>query len=76
MVQQLKDITTQIFKGKFIAFFSVLVTIFAFVFLYKIAFIPAENLNEHAGVIVGFVTAQVLSNVIGYWFGAKKEKDE
>lgn len=40
-------------------------------FLWKAAFIPKELLNEHTGVIVGFITGTFIVIAITFYFGGQ-----
>jgi hypothetical protein len=74
----LRDTALSIFKGKFIAFYTILVTVIAFFFLYKITFTPADALNEHAGVVVGFLIGTAITTPVVFWFkhGGKPEDEK
>lgn len=51
-------------------------SIFAFCayFLYRAAFTSPEQLNEHTGTIVGFITGSAFSMIIGFYFGSSDKK--
>lgn len=40
-------------------------------FLWKAAFTAKAHLNEHTGVIVGFITASAIGVAIGFYFGGQ-----
>lgn len=45
-------------------------------FLWKAAFVAKESLNEHTGVIVGFITASVIGVAVGFYFGGQDRSKE
>ena len=48
-------------------------------FLWVAAFVPKESLNEHTGVIVGFVTGTFITFALSFYFGGQdrqKKKEE
>ena len=67
------------FRVVFKAALAVLVVGFSAVFLWMVSFRPTEELSEHAGVIVGFVTGTAFASVLGFYFGSSdrpKDKGE
>jgi hypothetical protein len=58
------------FRVVFKAFLALVVVAFAGTFLTLVAFKPADQLNEHTGVIVGFVTGTAFASVLGFYFGS------
>lgn len=65
------------FRVIFKAFLAVLVVAFSAVFLWRVSFMPTEQLSEHAGVIVGFVTGTAFASVLGFYFGSSdRPKDQ
>ena len=47
------------------------------IILWYAAFAKKEMLNEHTGVIVGFITGSAIAAVIGFYFGGQdRQKDK
>ena len=76
----LKDMDIEVFRVIFKAFLAVLVVSFSAVFLVMVSFRQTDQLSEHAGVIVGFVTGTAFASVLGFYFGssdrAKIQKED
>jgi hypothetical protein len=51
-------------------------SVFAFCayFLSRAAFTSPDQLNEHTGTIVGFITGSAFSLVLGFYFGSSDKK--
>jgi hypothetical protein len=45
-------------------------------FLWKAAFLPEDQLNEHTGTIVGFITGTVIATIINYLYGTSKSSQD
>ena len=63
----------------FRAFLSLFMVAGSGFILWHAAFTKKDLLNEHTGVIVGFITGSALAAVIGFYFGGQdrqKEKKE
>ena len=46
------------------------------VFLCYAAFMEADKLNEHTGIIIGFVTGSFIANAIRFYFGGQNRQKE
>ena len=60
--------TLRVIFRAFLAFFMMAGSGFI---LWHAAFAKEEMLNEHTGVIVGFITGSAISAVIGFYFGGQ-----
>jgi hypothetical protein len=49
---------------------SIIVVFFAATFMYKVAFIESESLNEHTGVVLGFITGTAFATILNYYLGS------
>jgi hypothetical protein len=58
----------------FKSFLGYSIFIFCAYFLSRAAFTAPEQLNEHTGTIVGFITGSAFSLIIGFYFGSSDKK--
>lgn len=62
---------TNMFRVLYRAFLATFLVGGGGAFLWKAAFTPKAFLNEHTGVIVGFITVSALGIAIGFYFGGQ-----
>ena len=59
----------------FRALLSVVLTVGGGLFLYRVAFAPADTLSKSAEVIVAFITGSVLTTIVQYYWGDTERPD-
>lgn len=62
---------TNMFRVLFRSFLAVVMVSVGVSFLWKAAFIQKAFLNEHTGVIVGFITGTFITAAVSFYFGGQ-----
>jgi hypothetical protein len=62
---------TNMFRVLFRSFLAIVMVSVGIAFLWKAAFIQKALLNEHTGVIVGFITGTFITAAISFYFGGQ-----
>jgi uncharacterized transporter YbjL len=62
---------TNFFRNLFRMFLALIILIGSGWVVYRISMVKEADLNQYAGVIIGFVTSSALMAVIGFYFGGQ-----
>lgn len=62
------DELAELFRVLFRAFLALVMVVGGGCFLWKAAVLPAEGLNEYAGVIIGFITGSFVGLAVNFYF--------